>query len=91
MSFTETQVVILSGETTSVMAHKGNSVDGGVLSNSQSTYTTPNSLAAGDIQCFDRRFPYTYFYGHTIAQTLKMSNRAGQSNNRGGYSADFFA
>ena len=31
------------------MAHIENSAEGGVPSNSQSTYTTPNSLAAGDI------------------------------------------
>ena len=31
------------------MAHTENSGEGGVPSNSQSTYTTPNSLAAGDI------------------------------------------
>ena len=31
------------------MAHTENSGEGGVLSNSQSTYTTTNSLAAGDI------------------------------------------
>ena len=81
MSFTATQVVILSGETTSVMAHKGNSGDGGVLSNSQSTYTTPNSLAAGDIQCFDRRFPFhktltsmgTQLHKHSKCQTEQVN------------------
>ena len=31
------------------MAHTENSGEGGVPSNSQSTYTTPNSLKAGDI------------------------------------------
>ena len=31
------------------MAHTENSGEGGVPSNSQSTYTTPNSLTAGDI------------------------------------------
>ena len=31
------------------MAHTENSGKGGVSSNSQSTYTTPNSLTAGDI------------------------------------------
>ena len=40
----------MSAETTSIMAHTENSVEGGVPSNSQSTtYTTLNSLAAGDI------------------------------------------
>ena len=31
------------------MAHTEDSEEGGVPSNSQSTYTTPNSIAAGDI------------------------------------------
>ena len=39
----------MSAETTSIMAHTENSGKGGVSSNSQSTYTTPNSLTAGDI------------------------------------------
>ena len=43
------KVVILSAETTSIMAHTKNSGEGGVPSNSQSTYTTTNSLAVGDI------------------------------------------
>ena len=39
----------MSAETISIMAHTENSGKGGVSSNSQSTYTTLNSLAAGDI------------------------------------------
>ena len=39
----------MSAETTSIMAHTENSGEEGVPSNSQSTYTTSNSLAAGDI------------------------------------------
>ena len=39
----------MSAETTPIMAHTENSGEGGVPSNSQSTYTTPNSLKAGDI------------------------------------------
>ena len=43
------QVVNLSAETTSIMAHTQNSGEGGVPFSSQPTYTNPNSLAAGDI------------------------------------------
>ena len=39
----------MSGETTPIIAHTENSGEGGVPSNSQSIYTTPNSLTAGDI------------------------------------------
>ena len=39
----------MSAETTSIMVHTENSGEGGVPSNSQSTYTTPNSLVAGNI------------------------------------------
>ena len=39
----------MSAETISIMAHTENSGKGGVSSNSQSTYTTLNSLVAGDI------------------------------------------
>ena len=42
-------VASLSAETTPIMAHTENSGEGEVPSNSQSTYTTPNSLIAGDI------------------------------------------
>ena len=69
------KVVHLSAETTSIMAYTENSGEGGLLSNSQSTYTTPNSLAAGDItesnkaiQCFDRSFAEDpHFYGYPTA------------------------
>ena len=36
-------------ETTLIMAHTEKSGEGGVSSNSQSTYTTPNSLTTADI------------------------------------------
>ena len=39
----------MSVETTPIIANTENSGKGGVSSNSQSTYTTPNSLTAGDI------------------------------------------
>ena len=39
----------MSAQTTSIMAHTDNSGEGGVPSNIQATYTTSNSLAAGDI------------------------------------------
>ena len=39
----------MSAENTSIIDHTENSREGGILSNSQSTYTTPNSLAATDI------------------------------------------
>ena len=38
----------MSSETTSVMTHTENSGEGGVSSNSQSTYTTSHSLIAGN-------------------------------------------
>ena len=40
------QVIHLSAETVLIMAHTENSGEGGVSSNIQSTYTTPNSLTA---------------------------------------------
>ena len=45
------QVVNVSAETTAIISHAYNSGKGKVLllPNCQSTYTTPNSLAAGDI------------------------------------------
>ena len=67
------QVVNVSAETTSIISHTDNSGKGRVLllPNCQSTYTTPNSLAAVDIikknnfQCFDRSFNENpYFYGY---------------------------
>ena len=81
------------------MAYTENSGEGGLLSNSQSTYTTPNSLAAGDItesnkaiQCFDRSFAEDpHFYGYPTAWKLQMSNGADQYVDRGSYSDDFFA
>ena len=42
-------IIHLFQETTLIMAHTENSGEGGVSSNSQSTYTTPNSLTAADI------------------------------------------
>ena len=39
----------LSAETAPIVAHTENSVEREVFSNSQSTYTTPNSLTARDI------------------------------------------
>ena len=43
-------MINLFAETTPIMALTENSGEGGVSSNSQSTYTTPNSLTAGDIE-----------------------------------------
>ena len=42
-------VLNLSAETTPIIAHTENSGEGGVPSNSQSTYTNHNFLTAGDI------------------------------------------
>ena len=68
------------------MAYTENSGEGGVSSNSQSTYTTPNSLTAGDFIKSSKAISSAltgfaedpYFYVHPDAQTLKISNGAGQ-------------
>ena len=68
------------------MAHTENSGKGGISSNSQSTYTTSNSLTVGDFIKSSKAMSSAltsfaedpYFYGHPNAQTLKISNGAGQ-------------
>ena len=79
----------MSAETTSIMAHTENSEEGGVPSNIQSTYTTPNSLAAGDViesneamfcALFDRSFAgEPYFYGYPTAWALHPNVKCSRS------------